>query len=144
MRVALRSLSIFAELLFLGLVGAVVWQAQKTSLRNETLYLRNLFLPWLEKITDVTEAFAPGPLNGPLSPAPATLTTAGILRETNRHRAINDVPPLLPNATLDRAAEKKVADMFARQYFAHEAPDGTGPGDLVTSVKYEFIRVGEN
>lgn len=93
---------------------------------------------------DIGEVLTPGPLRGPLGQSGIKLTTAGVLTETNRHRATSDLSPLRPNTTLDQAAQKKVADMFARQYFAHESPDGTGPADLVTSVNYKYIRVGEN
>jgi uncharacterized protein YkwD len=143
-RIALRSLSIFALLLLLSLAGVVVWQSQKTNLRDEFSRLLTPLGPFLEKLTDVTEVLTPEPLKGPLGQSGGTLTTSGILTETNRHRALYNLPILAANSTLEKAAQKKVADMFARQYFAHEAPDGTGPADLVTSVGYEYIRVGEN
>lgn len=99
---------------------------------------------WQWQPHGVGEIITPEPLRGPLHVSGGDLTTAGILAETNRQRQTNNRPLLRPNATLDQAAQKKVADMFAHQYFAHQAPDGTGPGDLVTSVNYRFIRVGEN
>jgi hypothetical protein len=110
--------------------GVVIWQKQPAAL--------------LDELIEVGEVLTPEPLKGPLHGPGGTLTTAGILAETNRQRATEQLPALAANATLDQAAQKKVADMFARHYFAHEAPDGTGPADLVDSVHYEYIRVGEN
>lgn len=112
---------ILATLLAAALVGAWQWQSQ-----------------------GVGEIIAPEPLRGPLHDSGGALTAAGILAETNRQRETSGRPPLHPNATLDQAAQKKVADMLAHQYFAHQAPDGTGPGDLVAGVNYRYIRVGEN
>lgn len=122
----LLNLFLLTTVLALSGAGAWYWQQDK------------------EELVQVGEERLPGPLRGPINRPGENLTTAGILRETNRHRAINDLPSLQPNVTLDQAAQKKVADMFRRQYFAHVAPDGVGPADLVKAVRYEYIRVGEN
>ncbi len=124
--------------------GVGVWQWQHPTFINPLTFADTPVERWINKIFNIGEILTPEPLRGPLNQTGRTLTTAGILSETNRHRAAFDLDPLRPNATLDQAAQKKVADMFARQYFAHEAPDGTGPADLVTGVHYEYIRVGEN
>lgn len=98
----------------------------------------------LESITNRPEVLTGTPLRRALSGRGANLTVSGILSETNRHRAAAGLPPLTLNSTLSRAADTKVADMFTLQYFEHEAPDGTGPAELVTTTGYDFIRVGEN
>lgn len=72
------------------------------------------------------------------------LSVKGAIAETNRHRAEADLPPLTENTLLDIAAQKKVDDMFERQYFEHESPTGEGAGDLVEEAGYEYIVVGEN
>jgi len=87
---------------------------------------------------------APPPLRGPTEPSGAVLTAAGILRETNKHRAAAGLSPLTANAALAVAAQAKTDDMFTRQYFEHESPDGDGPGDVVEAAGYDFLRVGEN
>jgi hypothetical protein len=97
-----------------------------------------------EKLVDTSAALTPDPLRGPIDQTAGQLTVAGILRETNREREIHDLPPLRANVKLDQAAQTKVADMFARQYFTHESPDGAGPADLVKRTNYQYIRVGEN
>ncbi|KKU82216.1 MAG: hypothetical protein UY07_C0001G0002 [Parcubacteria group bacterium GW2011_GWA1_47_8] len=95
------------------------------------------------------QIIAPGPLRKPVSvvlqTSASTLSLNGVLFYTNKARAENaGLPPLAENATLDRDAQMKLDDMFAKQYFAHESPTGVGPGDLARSVGYTFIVVGEN
>jgi uncharacterized protein YkwD len=73
------------------------------------------------------------------------LTKAGIIKETNRNRVeIGQVPPLIENTKLDMSAQKKIVDMFAKQYFEHISPSGVGVSDLASEVNYEYILVGEN
>ncbi len=72
------------------------------------------------------------------------LTVEGAIAETNRHRREAGLPELEENTLLNISAQKKVDDMFSRQYFEHDAPTGEGAGDLVSDVGYEFIVVGEN
>ena len=74
----------------------------------------------------------------------ANLTVKGAISETNRHRIEEGLPELAENTLLNIAAQKKVDDMFERQYFEHDAPTGEGAGELVTETGYEFIIVGEN
>ncbi len=91
------------------------------------------------------EVFAPTPLRGPIEETPAFLTAGGTIIETNRQRAANgSLPALTFNAQLAAAAQAKVDDMFARQYFAHESPSGAGPSDLADAAGYEYLMVGEN
>src|SRR6185369_15716694 len=54
------------------------------------------------------------------------------------------LPALKENALLDKAAKKKLDDMFAQQYFEHINPQGKGPSDLAKSVGYDYIAIGEN
>lgn len=86
----------------------------------------------------------PGPLRVTLPQKLGVLTGAGIIGETNQHRALAHLAPLTHNTTLDSAAQKKADDILARQYFQHVAPDGTGPADLVTQAGYAYLRIGEN
>jgi uncharacterized protein YkwD len=86
----------------------------------------------------------PGPLRKEVDDEGAQLSVKGAIAETNRHRREAGLPELEENALLNIAAQKKVDDMFARQYFEHDAPTGEGAGDLVSGAGYEFIVVGEN
>ena len=74
----------------------------------------------------------------------AFLSVNGVIEETNRNRREAGLPELKKNASLGISAQKKVDDMFSRQYFEHDAPTGEGAGDLVNDTGYEFIVVGEN
>lgn len=74
----------------------------------------------------------------------AVLTRAGVLAWTNSARAKEGLFALTEHPTLDIVAEQKVADMFNRQYFEHNAPTGEGVADLVRGVGYAYIVVGEN
>lgn len=97
--------------------------------------------------TTVKNVVEPGPLRV-TTPAPATsteLSVRGVIEYTNGARSLNGgLPALIENQTLNRNAQIKVDDMFAKQYFEHESPTGVGPGDLAKMVGYEFVIVGEN
>lgn len=93
------------------------------------------------------QAYLPPPLRvnegDRLSP-PGSLTVEGSIAVTNRYRSQNSLSPLKENSTLQKAAEKKIDDMFALQYFAHESPSGVLPSGLAKEVGYEYVLVGEN
>jgi len=88
----------------------------------------------------------PGPLRAITKTTSATdLTVRGIIERTNIERAQNGVlPALIENALLNRDAQMKVDDMFAKQYFEHVSPTGVGPSDLAQAVGYAYVTVGEN
>lgn len=89
---------------------------------------------------------APGPLRAITQTTSATdLTVRGIIERTNIERAQNGgLPALTENAFLNRDAQMKVDDMFAKQYFDHVSPTGIGPSDLAQAVGYAYVTVGEN
>ncbi len=73
------------------------------------------------------------------------LVGKNIIDITNKYRAENgNLPPLKENSKLDFSAEKKVQDMFVKQYFEHVSPSGVGVGDLGNEVAYDYIVIGEN
>lgn len=72
------------------------------------------------------------------------LTASGVIAQTNQERAQHNLPALAANAKLAQAAQIKLDDMFARQYFEHVSPDGKGPADLAATVGYSYLRIGEN
>lgn len=74
-----------------------------------------------------------------------SLLKSEIIRLTNKSRLENGVSVILKeNNKLDLSAEKKVKDMFARQYFEHISPSGVGIGDLSKDFGYNYILIGEN
>ncbi len=74
----------------------------------------------------------------------AALYPDGVYGATNAERYREGLPILKRNALLDRIAQVKVDDMFARQYFAHESPSGDNVADLAKQYGYSFLTVGEN
>lgn len=86
-----------------------------------------------------------GLLRGPLDALNSSnLTNTGIVTWTNNQREAQGLVPLHENAQLRAAAEAKVDDMFAKQYFEHESPDGKSPADVIGASGYTYIVVGEN
>jgi uncharacterized protein YkwD len=63
---------------------------------------------------------------------------------TNKERISRSLPPLAPQAVLAESARVKALDMYNRQYFEHDSPDGKGVSDLAKSSGYDFLIVGEN
>lgn len=67
-----------------------------------------------------------------------------LLNLTNYERAQEGLPPLSLNAELSQAAKKKGSHMFANNYWAHFAPDGTSPWDIIRGEGYDYSYAGEN
>ena len=74
----------------------------------------------------------------------AELTSKTLLDETNKARIDQGVAPLTLNANLNQAAQLKLDDMFASQYWAHVAPDGTTPWHWFEQANYRYAEAGEN
>lgn len=68
-----------------------------------------------------------------------------IIEITNKYRTeIGKLPILAENQKLDLSAQKKLQDMFTKQYFEHVSPSGIDVGDLGQKVLYNYILIGEN
>ncbi len=91
-----------------------------------------------------SNSLLPGPLRMDGSGKLGELTTDGVILHTNNQRALQNLPALSENSKLNKAAENKMQDMFALQYFEHESPTGKGPSDLAEDVGYDYLLVGEN
>jgi len=74
----------------------------------------------------------------------AQITPTGLLAATNQQRANDNEQPLNINPELMKAAQLKVQNMFAEQYWAHTAPDGTTPWHWFDVVGYNYDSAGEN
>jgi uncharacterized protein YkwD len=72
------------------------------------------------------------------------LDAAKAIAETNTQRSLLNVAQLTYNAQLADAAQKKLNDLFARQYFEHVSPDGHGPSWIAEQSGYKYAIVGEN
>jgi len=74
----------------------------------------------------------------------ADISTQQLLILTNQQRQNNNFSPLTDNAELDQAAANKAADMFSKDYWAHNAPDGTTPWTFIKGAGYNYVYAGEN
>ncbi|NTW61795.1 hypothetical protein HGB25_00040 [Candidatus Saccharibacteria bacterium] len=72
------------------------------------------------------------------------ITVSSLLNQTNAARANSNLPQLSINSKLNQAAYLKAQDMFADQYWAHDAPDGTAPWKWLGDVGYGYDEAGEN
>jgi len=123
--------------------------------------LFNFFAPRVAQVEKVAVQVAtnqitkqvstPAPLRvpgkNPVSPsAPAAaLTSTGIIKQTNVERANNgNLPPLAENSLLDKIANLRMEDMFAKQYFAHVSPASSSAITVAGDVGYDYLALGEN
>jgi hypothetical protein len=67
-----------------------------------------------------------------------------ILTLINADRRKQNLPVLTLNNELNRAAMEKLNDMGARNYFAHNSPDGKHPWDWINRNTYHYTFAGEN
>ena len=72
------------------------------------------------------------------------ITIERLFQLTNNERIKNGLKPLTYNEKLARAAFEKAKDMFAKNYWAHYAPDGTTPWDFILASGYQYQYAGEN
>jgi uncharacterized protein YkwD len=92
---------------------------------------------------DFTDVWSPGPLVKE-DDGDGILTATGIIRETNKQRERLGREPLKENEKLNDIAQKKLDDMFEKQYFAHVSPEGEGVGDIARETTYEYLIIGDN
>jgi uncharacterized protein YkwD len=69
---------------------------------------------------------------------------AAMLAVVNAERQRAGRRPLTANARLDHAAQRHAADMLARNYFAHESPEGYTVRERAKDAGYDWQAIGEN
>lgn len=74
----------------------------------------------------------------------SSINVSEVIAQTNRERVKLGLPPLAINQELSEAAQAKGAHMFANQYWAHTAPDGTQPWSFFKQFHYNYSVAGEN
>ncbi len=74
----------------------------------------------------------------------ADISTQELLNFTNQKRAENGLEALSTNSQLNDAASKKADDMFAKNYWAHNSPDGATPWVFIKQSGYNYVYAGEN
>lgn len=72
------------------------------------------------------------------------INTEKLLNLTNLARAQNGLDSLRLDPDLSLAAKSKAQDMFSKNYWAHNAPDGTAPWYFINNSNYQYIYAGEN
>ncbi|MEU2900168.1 CAP domain-containing protein [Streptomyces sp. NPDC001273] len=80
----------------------------------------------------------------PLTPGGLDRTAGEVVDLTNRERARAGLPPLSRDARLTAAAQAHSADMVARDFYSHTAPDGSRPWDRAAAAGSARRTVGEN
>jgi uncharacterized protein YkwD len=79
-----------------------------------------------------------------ISSSPNAPVQQQVLALINQNRRRYGCDSLSLDRRLIDAANEHAADMARRDYFAHESPNGDGPGDRVSGAGYNWRRYGEN
>lgn len=74
----------------------------------------------------------------------ADVTKTALIQLTNKERESLGLAPLNESPALDRAAFFKARDMLAKEYFAHQSPDGITPWYWFKQSNYPYKYAGEN
>lgn len=83
--------------------------------------------------------------SGPSFVAENPLTMAkNIITITNIERTNNELGELKENELLTKAAQAKLDDMFAHNYWDHYSPQNKKPWDFISEAQYSYVYAGEN
>lgn len=74
----------------------------------------------------------------------ANVSMEALLHEANESRQKQNLPELHLSQKLNKASYLKATDMFEKQYWGHNAPDGTKPWKWLVDVDYGYTKAGEN
>lgn len=72
------------------------------------------------------------------------MSSGALLNATNQSRNNNGAGGLALNSKLSNAAQAKANDMAARNYWAHNTPEGNAPWVFIANAGYSYSRAGEN
>ena len=72
------------------------------------------------------------------------LTVENLVKFTNQERVKAGLQPVVNNPLLNQSAQAKADDMVSRNYWSHNAPDGTEPWQFIHNVDYNYDMAGEN
>jgi len=75
---------------------------------------------------------------------PTNVDAKELIKMTNEQRKANNLPPLVYNELLTKAAINKANDLLKDDYFKHNSPDGKDFSDWVRDVGYDYVHTGEN
>jgi hypothetical protein len=83
-------------------------------------------------------------LNPAMPAYSSEITPPTIIELTNASRAQQKLGSLTADNQLNSAANAKAQDMLAKQYFAHNTPDGKTPWDFIRASGFKYLLAGEN
>ena len=72
------------------------------------------------------------------------ITIEQLVSITNKKRAEVGLPSLVLDSKLSQAAALKAGDMFTKDYWAHNSPDGITPWAFIKQSGYNYVYAGEN
>ncbi len=72
------------------------------------------------------------------------ISAQDLLALTNQQRIAHGMNPLSLNSELSQAALMKAKYMFVKNFWAHNAPDGTTPWVFIKNSGYSYVYAGEN
>ncbi len=72
------------------------------------------------------------------------ITSEQLLELVNQKRKENGLASLSINPELSSAAQSKARDMFTKDYWAHNSPDGKTPWVFFKDANYNYVYAGEN
>ena len=101
----------------------------------------------LEKLAaELEQKFGRGSVSIERASTPAASSSAAdaIVAAMNRERTSRGLRPLRLNERLSLAANDRIGDMFAKNYFAHVSPDGVQPFVWAQQRGYRYRLIGEN
>lgn len=109
------------------------------ALRHEALFLYAVFLFLFQFGLSIISSRFPGVLG-----FASNISIEEIIHRTNQERLSFGLKELRVDGRLSQAAAEKATYMFAKDYWAHNAPDGTTPWFFVQRSNYRYIYAGEN
>ncbi len=74
----------------------------------------------------------------------ANVSREALLSEANKARQEGNLTDLHLSEKLNEAAQLKAENMFDKQYWGHNAPDGTEPWHWLIEAEYGYTKAGEN
>lgn len=86
----------------------------------------------------------PSTRHGSVLGVSSNISVSDLLALTNQKRVEQGLSALALNSELSTAAQYKAQDMFAKNYWAHNSPDGTTPWVFIKSSGYDYLYAGEN
>lgn len=109
------------------------------ALRHEALLFYAIFLFLLQFGLHFVSVRFPGILG-----FASNIAADDIINDTNKERVDQGLKILKLDSRLSQAAAEKASYMFAKNYWAHTAPDGTTPWFFIQKTKYHYLYAGEN